>query len=61
MESKYIFDIDITGIVYGLDEGNKGEKDTKDESQSFGLINGVPCTEEGVLKEDNCRAGLQWD
>lgn len=64
MESKCIFDIVTTGIGYGLDEGSKGEKDTKDESQSFGLSKwdaGIPCTEEGVLKEENCGAGLQWD
>lgn len=42
MESKDIFD---TGI--GLDEGSKGEKDTKDKSQSLAGRIEIPCTEEG--------------
>lgn len=41
MESKDIFD---TGI--GLDEGSKGEKDTKDKSQSLASWIEIPCTEE---------------
>lgn len=58
MESRY-FDIDPIGTEDGLDEGSKGEKGTKDKSQSFGTSKWEERYHEqrrGVLKE-NCRWG----
>lgn len=60
MESRNIFDIDPTGTEDGLDEGSKGEKDTKDESQRLAQTSGKRNTMFRGGKHSRKRARWDW-
>lgn len=56
---RWIFGIDPIGTEDGADEGSKGEKDTENDSQSFGMSKWEErhhAQRRGMLKKKTCRA-----